>query len=343
MVKRPSCGCISIHAPRVGSDHRPQHRRKQALRFQSTLPVWGATSNKLFSLAVTAYFNPRSPCGERPAHRKYRVPAYAISIHAPRVGSDRCCLSEHLQQFGFQSTLPVWGATPTFAHIGNQPVYISIHAPRVGSDRPHKVRACKTLNISIHAPRVGSDPCHRLPRTCYRISIHAPRVGSDHTNKHKRRRWWRFQSTLPVWGATGAVGRGKRVCGFQSTLPVWGATRYKYLVAVVVRISIHAPRVGSDAVACVGRIRKIFYFNPRSPCGERPCFWRISALWLYISIHAPRVGSDLGGIVQGVSGMLFQSTLPVWGATNKSIIEYFTHKFQSTLPVWGATYSLVKP
>ena len=36
---------------------------------------------------------------------------------------------------------------------------------------------------------------------------------------------YQFQSTLPVWGATFAVGASAKVDQFQSTLPVWGATR----------------------------------------------------------------------------------------------------------------------
>ena len=56
-------------------------------------------------------------------------------------------------------------------------------------------------------------------------------------------------------------------------------------------ISIHAPRVGSDLSFC-RRNRYSKYFNPRSPCGERPLPKRTT--W---------------------SPKLFQSTLPVWGAT----------------------------
>ena len=58
---------------------------------------------------------------------------FAISIHAPRVGSDRVVLP--LDEY-----LPL----------------ISIHAPRVGSDRAY-VRMDYQVLISIHAPRVGSD------------------------------------------------------------------------------------------------------------------------------------------------------------------------------------------
>ena len=58
----------------------------------------------------------------------------AISIHAPRVGSD-FLLNVFVFYFPvFQSTLPVWGATTKGLLLGD-PIDISIHAPRVGSDR----------------------------------------------------------------------------------------------------------------------------------------------------------------------------------------------------------------
>ena len=151
---------ISIHAPRVGSDGSsdPVHRHgrhfnprspcgerlllrktvKLDERFQSTLPVWGATTRYKFSrrysflfqstLPVwgattlrdydiqnyiykktltecgatpgysvvwcqTRYFNPRSPCGERLGQPLWISDRLAISIHAPRVGSDTSCLT----------------------------------------------------------------------------------------------------------------------------------------------------------------------------------------------------------------------------------------------------------
>ena len=69
---------------------------------------------------------------------------------------------------------------------GIDKVRISIHAPRVGSDLKHEVEEWKHENISIHAPRVGSDLSQ-----CTFLS---------HCGK--------FQSTLPVWGATGAQAHG---------------------------------------------------------------------------------------------------------------------------------------
>ena len=184
----------------MGSDNAPNSNSVIPFKFQSTLPVWGAT--------------------RRIQGRGYAV---RISIHAPRVGSDplaskiptprpsfqstlpvwgateifrflRCGIldfnprspcGERLYQMQsafvkslFQSTLPVWGATPSAGHYTTRPS-ISIHAPRVGSDWPVCGSTARMFNFN---PR---SPCGERPgqgwatRADINISIHAPRVGSD--------------------------------------------------------------------------------------------------------------------------------------------------------------------
>ena len=101
----------------------------------------------------------------------------------------------------------------------------------------------------------------------------------------------RFQSTLPVRGATTVFQIHNYNWTFQSTLPVRGATEAVTTATLLVSISIHAPRAGSDDQE-LEAFNVIRDFNPRSPCGER-----LSSLDLvqddsHISIHAPRAGSD---------------------------------------------------
>ena len=184
---------------------------------------------------------------------------------------------------------------------------ISIHAPRMGSDLEKLLRGCfqvshfnprspdgerrfdKEANfwamlISIHAPRMGSD--RSLSRSSYRTLHFNPRSpdGERRSLLSLVLSEMRFQSTLPGWGATfnviGDVGAGV----FQSTLPGWGATQQRRHPVQQGRISIHAPRVGSDPPpcrsCCPGR-----YFNPRSPGGERPRKWTSSpTIWAKSSI-----------------------------------------------------------
>ena len=141
---------------------------------------------------------------------------------------------------------------------------------------------------------------------------------------------------------------------------MWGATPAAEEVWRCRNISIHAPRVGSDS-GISRRQEAALHFNPRSPCGERPQQTaprkrrqlisihapRVGSdsgrVFFYsglgsISIHAPRVGSDTPGVItRGWAKGIFQSTLPVWGATVKTGPWCLSTPFQSTLPVWGAT------
>ena len=96
-------------------------------RFQSTLPVWGATVGQglnFQSVGISIHAprvgsdpNAESPGGNQP-----------ISIHAPRVGSDEG--REALQGL----------------------VGISIHAPRVGSDKTMKKTDVLTINFNPRSP-----------------------------------------------------------------------------------------------------------------------------------------------------------------------------------------------
>ena len=173
-----------------------------------------------------------------------------------------------------------------------------------------------------------------------------------------------FQSTLPARGATPRIGIIGRYCRFQSTLPARGATRGGDKGEEGRRISIHAPREGSDPLRLPLR-PLLEYFNPRSPRGERrqQCLnmtvvdnisihapregsdhtqvnWHM--LPESISIHAPREGSDMPRLLPLPGSPIFQSTLPARGATKVAItIIGIICKFQSTLPARGATIWLV--
>ena len=99
--------------PRSPCGERPR-RIGEALgttQFQSTLPVRGATAPIPSGRQEKEHFNPRSPCGERRDHSMRLHHRMEISIHAPRAGSDRSPSPSACSRTGFQSTLPVRGAT----------------------------------------------------------------------------------------------------------------------------------------------------------------------------------------------------------------------------------------
>ena len=133
IFSRRSSSTISIHAPRTGSDCSTSSVPSSPIRFQSTLPARGATFVAVFRergdlisihaprtgsdqsatrrAGAGAYFNPRSPHGERRTHG----------------------MQWHVWTTTFQSTLPARGAT-TWRCWLRKPTPISIHAPRTGSD-----------------------------------------------------------------------------------------------------------------------------------------------------------------------------------------------------------------
>ena len=85
-----------------------------------------------------------------------------------------------------------------------------------------------------------------------------------------------------------------------------------------------------------GSLFRRWHFNPPSPCGEG----------LQKSLFAPAekpfqstlpVWGGTERIDDTGYAIQFQSTLPVWGGTYEASSNYGIGKFQSTLPVWGGT------
>ena len=180
---RPSCEKrplyeISIHAPRMGSDEGMTTPCSPRPRFQSTLPGWGATPDRTVPGFPAGYFNPRSPDGERLMQNHLISSDFVISIHAPRMGSDRVNWYDDYHDVVFQSTLPGWGATVA-NHIENLCVIISIHAPRMGSDTRGRARQVWATDFNPRSPD-----------------------GERQVNLGRIVTGGEFQSTLPGWGAT---------------------------------------------------------------------------------------------------------------------------------------------
>ena len=78
---------ISIHAPRMGSDHGRFMGHAPLVGISIHAPRMGSDRFAPSAPPPTAYFNPRSPDGERPVIG-VRPQHFDISIHAPRMGSD---------------------------------------------------------------------------------------------------------------------------------------------------------------------------------------------------------------------------------------------------------------
>ena len=99
---------------------------------------------------------------------------------------------------------------------------------------------------------------------------------------------------------------------------MWGATTRKLSTLSNVAISIHAPRVGRDpaTMADVQRAK--------------------------ISIHAPRVGRDRMYVHLPMRHNQFQSTRPVWGATNEETERFSPESISIHAPRVGRDYAVAQ-
>ena len=287
---------ISIHAPREGSDPSSFRSDTTMMRFQSTLPARGATT--------------RPPCNIAPM---------LISIHAPREGSDAAASDSAADCSIFQSTLPARGATRWRWSILRINI-ISIHAPREGSDMCSRFRITEARLFQSTLPARGATLFGKSRSTARVfqstlpargatdivfvktgmpvISIHAPREGSDLRRICAIAPASRFQSTLPARGATGPGSpfgpgspyfnprspRGERPAASSGLhqhprisihAPREGSDAENWWKMRNTFISIHAPREGSDQRGSdLGK--RVQDFNPRSPRGERPLGHQLS-------------------------------------------------------------------
>ena len=191
------------------------------------------------------YFNPRPPCGGRPAGTARR--RSRRTDFNPR---------------------PPCGGRHTFFPDSSYGGTISIHGPRVGADNVLIVMLTLHVNFNPRPPCGGRRNFLALFRICERfqstapvwgptnagdiipfycnISIHGPRVGADIRHGGNKTTVLIFQSTAPVWGPTGkALNKIMVDINFNPRPPCGGRRG----TANIVKISSN--------------------FNPRPPCGGR--------------------------------------------------------------------------
>ena len=171
--------------PARGATETRRMMRRVDVEFQSTLPARGATHVLDPEQTVQRHFNPRSPHGERRLGAGLCAGGAAISIHAPRTGSDRGRADAQLWRWYFnprsphgerrssilrddarldlfQSTLPARGATPPVP--GAKPVLIYFN-PR----SPHGERLRKVTILSIRIIGFAQKVYHKT--VLLRISL----------------------------------------------------------------------------------------------------------------------------------------------------------------------------
>ena len=128
---------------------------------------------------------------------------------------------------------------------------------------------CTKQNFNPRAPCGARPRWGRQRSASCGISIHAPRAGRDAHLSGRRSFWPNFNPRAPC-GARLDAHRHLilHIEQFQSTRPVRGATGAPQLKVSRIRISIHAPRAGRDAISVLPQFL-LRDFNPRAPCGAR--------------------------------------------------------------------------
>ncbi len=191
-----------------------------------------------------AYFNPRSPYGERRKDRQSKVQHSLFQSTLPLRGATSD-VPERIQDQVFQSTLPLRGATGikalSFEIIAN-------FNPRSPYGERHLSFCCilHKQRFQSTLPLRGATAILEIFKKAIIISIHAPLTGSDPRVQGQSRHYLYFNPRSPYGERQEEIDAYFRQNLFQSTLPLRGATHHIRLIPMITQISIHAPLTGSD-------------------------------------------------------------------------------------------------
>ena len=347
---------ISIHAPLAGCD-----LYCVVIVFHLVIsihaPLAGCDARERYSRAHRDDFNPRTPCGVRPALPSIGGPPCRNFNPRTPCGVRLVCGFICHNIVKFQSTHPLRGATFCICRAFARSTFQSTH------------------------PLRGATIPVRMVKKESKISIHAPLAGCDARLRYQHSRESKFQSTHPLRGATQprAVGQARldfnprTPCGVRH--PAGKVIRFTHFISIHAplagcdeaakaeqaqqAISIHAPLAGCDR-GQQGAGQPLKNFNPRTPCGVRrgsllaanggraafqsthplrgataDCMRQLGAIG--ISIHAPLAGCDEHERQIEDVADVFQSTHPLRGATFRTKKAPSRLIFQSTHPLRGAT------
>ena len=214
--------------------------------FLSTLPARGATSAAQLAWAIWLYFYPRSPRGERRQPttmvQRRKRDFYPRSPRGERPAS-RMSTSD---VDTFLSTLPARGATRSRRMKAPPAGFLSTLPARGATRCAQNMQGCLFPFLSTLPARGATGAAQPGTAELLFVSIHAPREGSD---RGQRRAWPLADSFYP------RSPRGERrlqlncrfrYCCFYPRSPRGERPKSAHADAVSIRISIHAPREGSD-------------------------------------------------------------------------------------------------
>ena len=125
-------------------------------------------------------FNPRAPCGARPASTAGTIGEVTFQSTRPVRGATKAFEGQH-PTYEFQSTRPVRGATPCLAICRRKAHYFNPRAPCGARPCYRDYRPRMTRNFNPRAPCGARPACGGFHQAGQGISIHAPRAGRDRT------------------------------------------------------------------------------------------------------------------------------------------------------------------
>ena len=128
-------------------------------------PRVGSDTSSVFSPRFPTDFNPRSPCGERRRWRNRRRRRVTFQSTLPVWGATPSIRRKAKKPGQFQSTLPVWGATATFCSFVPSIASLLCSQSPIGQFHQQNSAAYpETTRNSVRTHRVASV-CHLLALT----------------------------------------------------------------------------------------------------------------------------------------------------------------------------------
>ena len=245
--ERHLCAAISIHAPLAGCD-LPQDAPVIFEGISIHAPLAGCDAALRVDSCMCSNFNPRTPCGVRPAdlpkaHAEAQFQsthplrgatlvsppallALCISIHAPLAGCDFCGIEILSSRLQFQSTHPLRGATAA-NYLDDETILFQSTHPLRGATRSKSGYMILTKFQSTHPLRGATDARWR-GRGQRQISIHAPLAGCDRVRRRRANRNDDFNPRTPCGVRPGTGGGSQCRRDFNPRTPCGVRPRFSF-------------------------------------------------------------------------------------------------------------------
>ena len=236
---------ISTHAPLAGRDHNAVDRSHNVL-ISTHAPLAGRDFWGRLHRGCLTNFNPRAPCGARPAPHFGGVFSKKFQPTRPLRGATEHRVDHLVRQLDFNPRAPC-GARRRGGYHGNETNYNFNPRAPCGARPQSPLTVLRSTRISTHAPLAGRDCRGRAEGHLRQISTHAPLAGRDrlkprqvtYQDKH-------FNPRAPC-GARRLV----KSCllsrsDFNPRAPCGARHSFGFGQSDCTRISTHAPLAGRD-------------------------------------------------------------------------------------------------